>query len=141
MNRGNPTRGPARAPEREDDQLDRAVARLANPAEYASLLFCAHHGARASFASFHARRRLNAENDTGGELVLADVVGALGGPLVEVGADQREAPVVSEPLRAAMGAERLGLRLGRVQREQESPDHPTHPSVGRYVQLYIGDVA
>jgi hypothetical protein len=50
----------------EVDQLDRAVARLASPHEYASLLFCAHHGARTSFASFHARRRLYAENDTSG---------------------------------------------------------------------------
>ena len=66
MNRGNPARGPARAPEREDDQLRSAVARLASPDEYASLLFCAHHGARWFFASFHARRRLYAENDTGG---------------------------------------------------------------------------
>jgi hypothetical protein len=39
---------------------------LASPDEYASLLFCAHHGARWFFASFHARRRLYAENDTGG---------------------------------------------------------------------------
>jgi len=39
---------------------------LASPAEYASLLFSRHHGARASFAWFHERRRLYAENDTGG---------------------------------------------------------------------------
>ena len=65
LNRGNPTRGPLRAPEREDDQLCSAVARLASPAEYASLLLCAHHGARESFASFHARRRLNADHPTG----------------------------------------------------------------------------
>ena len=55
LNRGNATRGPARRPEREDDQLDRAVERLASPHEYASLLFCAHHGAREFFAWFHAR--------------------------------------------------------------------------------------
>ncbi len=66
LNRGNPTRGPARAPEREDDQLCSAAARLATPAEYASFEFSRHHGARESFASFHARRRLYAENDTGG---------------------------------------------------------------------------
>ena len=66
LNRGNLTRGPARAPEREDDQLDSAVARLASPDEYASLLLCAHHGARTPFASFHARRKLYAENDTSG---------------------------------------------------------------------------
>ena len=61
-----------------------------------------------------------------GELVLAYVVAALGGPLIEVGADQFEPEVVGEPLRAEMRPERLGLGVGRVQREQESPDHPTH---------------
>jgi hypothetical protein len=61
-----------------------------------------------------------------GELVLADAVGALGGPLLHVRPHQGQSPVVSEPLRAAMGPERLGLGVGRVQREQESPDHPTH---------------
>ena len=64
LNRGNPARGPARAPEREDDQLRSAVARLASPDEYASLLFCAHHGARWFFASFHARRSLYADQPT-----------------------------------------------------------------------------
>ena len=38
---------------------------VGQPDEYASLLFCAHHGARESFASFHARRRLNADQSTG----------------------------------------------------------------------------
>ena len=42
------------------------MARLASPDEYASLLLCAHHGAQTSFASFHARRKLYAENDTSG---------------------------------------------------------------------------
>jgi len=37
-----------------------------SPQEYASLLFSAHHGARSFFASFHARRRLYADHDTGG---------------------------------------------------------------------------
>ena len=93
MNRGNATRGPTRGPDLEDDQLCSAVATLASPAEYASLLFCAHHGARSFFASFHARRRLYAVRrpvNGLGELVVGDVVGALGGPLVEVRADQFE---------------------------------------------------
>jgi hypothetical protein len=64
LNRGKPTRRPARAPEREDDQFDSAVVRLASPEAYASLLFCAHHGARASLAWFHARRRLYADQST-----------------------------------------------------------------------------
>ena len=34
LNRGNPTRRPARRPDFEVDQVDRAVARLASPAEY-----------------------------------------------------------------------------------------------------------
>ncbi len=65
-------------------------------------------------------------SDRFGELVPGDAVTALGGPLLQVRADQGESPVVGEPLRAAVRPERLGLGVGRVQREQESPDHPTH---------------
>ncbi len=46
-------------------QTGTPVARLASPAEYASLLFSRHHGARSSLASFHARRRLYADQSTG----------------------------------------------------------------------------
>jgi hypothetical protein len=52
-------------PDFEADQLDSVVARLASPEEYASFEFSAHHGARSFFASFHARRRLNAAQPTG----------------------------------------------------------------------------
>ena len=61
-----------------------------------------------------------------GELVVGDVVGALGGSLLQVRPHQGESPVVDESLRAAVRPERLGLGVGRVQREQESSDHPTH---------------
>ncbi|MGH3718738.1 MAG: hypothetical protein ACRDRI_07835 [Pseudonocardiaceae bacterium] len=57
---------PARSPLWEDDQLLSATARLANPLEYASFEFSAHHGARSSFASFQILRRPNADHDTAG---------------------------------------------------------------------------
>ena len=54
----------ARLPDRDADQLRRAAARLANPDEYASSEFSAHHGARSCLTEFQARRSPYADQDT-----------------------------------------------------------------------------
>jgi hypothetical protein len=56
VNRGKPTRRPARVPVLLACQLSNARARSASPLEYASLEFSAHHGATSSLARFHAQR-------------------------------------------------------------------------------------
>jgi hypothetical protein len=57
LKRGNRTFGPRRLPDVEACQLLSAVARFANPDEYASFAFSAHHGAVVSLARFQAFRR------------------------------------------------------------------------------------
>jgi hypothetical protein len=56
LNRGKPTRGPARVPLRLAAQFLSDRASASRPAEYASLEFSGHQGATSSFARFHSRR-------------------------------------------------------------------------------------
>src|SRR6266702_25941 len=58
LNLGNRTLGPRRVPLFDVVQLPSAVARFANPDEYASFEFSTHHGAMVSLAWFHRLRRL-----------------------------------------------------------------------------------
>jgi len=55
-NRGNPTRRPARLPERDSEKLRNARARPSRPVLNASLLHSAHHDATPVLAWFQARR-------------------------------------------------------------------------------------
>lgn len=74
LNRGNPTRPPARRPALESHQLCKATTRSAIPDAYASLLVAAHQGATASLAWFHALRsagRFHCSAGTAGSVVRA----------------------------------------------------------------------
>jgi hypothetical protein len=66
LNRGNPTRCPARSPLRDFDHASRPRAKASRPVLYASLEFSPHHGATTSLRAFHSLRSDGKVHDNGG---------------------------------------------------------------------------
>ncbi|MFC7760505.1 hypothetical protein ACFQY4_22595 [Catellatospora bangladeshensis] len=65
-NRGNPTRAPARRPDRDADQLPSARAKPSSPVLKASFEHCPHHGTTCGLAVFQARRNAGRDQPSAG---------------------------------------------------------------------------